>query len=99
MHLYEYAYKWIVPLTFVHDYDQISVRGMHLYEYAYKFFLPGMGKLDQAEEYLSQARWTVMKTPDCPNNIKHKLCRNLGLLHAAKGEDDHALRELADDVR
>ena len=58
----------------------------------------GLNKLDQAEEYLLQARWTVLKTVECPNTIKHKLCRHLGLLYAAKGQFDMALRELADDV-
>jgi len=63
-----------------------------------QFFIEGLNKLDQAEEYLLQARWTVLKTVECPNTIKHKLCRHLGLLYAAKGQYDMALRELADDV-
>ena len=54
--------------------------------------------MSQAEEYLSQAMWTVTKMPECSNAIKSKLYRNLGLLHAAKGEYDEALRHLADDV-
>ncbi len=54
--------------------------------------------MSQAEEYLSQAQWTVLKTPECSNAIKSKLYRNLGLLYAAKGEYDEALRQLADDV-
>ena len=58
----------------------------------------GLGRLEQAEEYLMQANWTVLKTPDCSNAIKSKLYRNLGLLYAAKGEYDEALRQIADDV-
>ena len=58
----------------------------------------GLGRLSQAEEYLSQAQWTVLKTPECSNAIKSKLYRNLGLLYAAKGEYEEALRQLADDV-
>lgn len=58
----------------------------------------GLGRLSQAEEYLSQAQWTVLKTPECSNAIKSKLYRNLGLLYAAKGEYDEALRQLADDI-
>lgn len=54
--------------------------------------------MNQAEEYLAQAQWTVLKTPECSNAIKSKLYRNLGLLYAAKGEYDEALRQLADDV-
>ena len=61
-------------------------------------FIPGLGRLSQAEEYLSQAQWTVLKTPECSNAIKSKLYRNLGLLYAAKGEYSESLRQLADDV-
>lgn len=64
---------------------------------AFEYFT-GLGKLSQAEEYLAQAQWTVLKTPECSNAIKSKLYRNLGLLHAAKGEYAEALRQLADDV-
>jgi len=59
---------------------------------------PGLGRLEQAEEYLAQAQWTVLKTPECSNAIKSKLYRNLGLLYAAKGEYEDALRQLANDV-
>ena len=58
----------------------------------------GLGRLEQAEEYLAQAQWTVLKTPECSSAIKSKLYRNLGLLYAAKGEYDEALRQLANDV-
>ena len=63
-----------------------------------KIAFSGLGRLTQAEEYLSQAQWTVLKTPECTNAIKSRLFRNLGLLYAAKGEDQEALRALADDV-
>ncbi len=58
----------------------------------------GLHKLSQAEEYLAQAQWTVLKTPDCKSAIKHKLERNLGLLFAAQGNFEESLRHLADDV-
>ncbi|XP_064611450.1 zinc finger MYND domain-containing protein 12-like [Liolophura sinensis] len=58
----------------------------------------GLGRLPQAEEYLAQAQWTVLKMPESSNAIKSKLFRNLGLLYAAKGEYDEALRQLADDI-
>ena len=58
----------------------------------------GLGNLDQAEEYLLQAQWTVLKTPECANTIRHKLSRHLGLLYAAKSQFSHALRQLAYDV-
>lgn len=45
-----------------------------------------------------QANWTVLKTPACSDAIKSKLYRNLGLLYAAKGDYEEALRQLADDI-
>ncbi|KAM4014703.1 zinc finger MYND domain-containing protein 12 [Anomaloglossus baeobatrachus] len=58
----------------------------------------GLGHLTQAEEYLSRAYWTVLKTTDCSNSIKSKLHRNLGLLYSAKGEFEESLRHLSNDV-
>ena len=58
----------------------------------------GLHKLSQGEEYLAQAQWTVLKTPDCSSAIKSKLARNLGLLYAAQGNYEESLRHLADDV-
>ena len=58
----------------------------------------GLNRLLQAEEYLSQAEWTVLKTPECSNAIRSQLNRNLGLLFAAKGDFDQALERLAYDV-
>lgn len=58
----------------------------------------GLGRLKQAEDYLSQAQWTVVKTPECENDIKSRLYRNLGMMYATQGNDDEALRYLAEDV-
>ena len=62
------------------------------------YFFLGLVRLSQAEEYLAQAQWTVLKTPECPDSIKSKLFRNLGLLYAAQGNYPDALSQLADDV-
>lgn len=58
----------------------------------------GLGRLTQAEEYLSQARWTVLKTPDCDASIKSKMYRICGLLQAAKGNFSDALKNYANDI-
>lgn len=58
----------------------------------------GLGKLTQADEYLAQAEWTVLKSPDAECSVKSKLFRNIGLLHAAKGDYENALRMLAEDI-
>nr|CAB3267962.1 zinc finger MYND domain-containing protein 12 [Phallusia mammillata] len=58
----------------------------------------GLGKLSQADEYLAQAEWTVLKAPDATDAIKSKLYRNIALLYAAKGDYENALRMLAEDI-
>lgn len=64
----------------------------------YSLIFSGLGKLSQANEYLSQAQWTVLKTPECGNEIKSRLYRNLGLLQAAKENFSEALGHLSNDV-
>uniref|UniRef100_A0A8C5WQP8 Zinc finger MYND-type containing 12 n=1 Tax=Laticauda laticaudata TaxID=8630 RepID=A0A8C5WQP8_LATLA len=58
----------------------------------------GLGHLSQGEEYLSQGQWIVLKNTHCSYAIQSKLYRNLGLLHAAKGNFDESLYHLANDV-
>ncbi|KAF7252940.1 hypothetical protein EG68_10676 [Paragonimus skrjabini miyazakii] len=59
----------------------------------------GLGRLCQAEAYLAQAQWTMLKTQhECSNAIRSQLHRKLGLLYAAKGDYEAALESLAKDV-
>jgi hypothetical protein len=58
----------------------------------------GLGSLTQAQEYLSQAEWTVSKNANCPNSILYKLHRNMAMLQMSQGHLDQALRNLANDV-
>lgn len=58
----------------------------------------GLGNLTQAQEYLSQAEWTVIKSSDCPLPILSKLYRNIAMLQIAEEDFDEALRNLANDV-
>jgi len=58
----------------------------------------GLGELKQADEYLAQAEWTVLKSSDSTNAIKSKLYRNIGILYATKGDYENALRVFAEDV-
>jgi hypothetical protein len=53
---------------------------------------------DQAEDYLSLAKWAVMKAPYCAHKFKAQLHRNFGLLYSAQGNYDDALYHLANDV-
>nr|CAH8874336.1 unnamed protein product [Trichobilharzia regenti] len=59
----------------------------------------GLGRLNQAETYLAQAQWTILKTQhECSNGIRSQLHRKLGLLYAAKGDYELALESLAKDM-
>ncbi|BHF67716.1 Zinc finger MYND domain-containing protein 12 [Sparganum proliferum] len=59
----------------------------------------GLNRLDQAEAYLAQAQWTMLKTQhQCSNAIRSQLQRKLALLFAAKGDYQAALESLAQDV-
>lgn len=58
----------------------------------------GLGRYNQAETYLSAAKWAVLKQPECPNRIKSQLHRIFGQLYAAVGNHDLALQQLANDV-
>ncbi|MEJ1282504.1 zinc finger MYND domain containing 12 [Cricetulus griseus] len=57
-----------------------------------------LGRIVQAEEYLSQARWTVLKSTDCSNATHSLLHRNLGLLYMAKENFEEARYHLANDI-
>lgn len=61
-------------------------------------FCLGLGKADQAEGYLSQAEWTILKAPECPTALRHKLHRIAGMLYFTKGDYPKARRCLAEDV-
>jgi len=58
----------------------------------------GLDKLEQAEEYLLQAQWTALKNIGNSNKMKHRICHHFGLLYAAKGLTNEALRHLANDI-
>ncbi|KAI4884082.1 hypothetical protein NFI96_025689, partial [Prochilodus magdalenae] len=58
----------------------------------------GSGSLTKAKGYLSQAEWTVMKTPGCSRTVLHQLHRNLGRLYTALGNYHSALLHFANDV-
>nr|XP_012290140.1 zinc finger MYND domain-containing protein 12 isoform X1 [Aotus nancymaae] len=58
----------------------------------------GLGRIIQAEEYLFQAQWTVLKSTDCSNATHSLLHRNLGLLFIAKKNYEEARYHLANDI-
>lgn len=67
-------------------------------DYNLYFFWAGLGRIVQAEEYLSQAQWTVLKSAECCHATHSLLHRNLGLLYMAKENYEEARYHLANDV-
>jgi hypothetical protein len=58
----------------------------------------GLKRYKVAEEFLLYANWSVLKNPDCSNELKSQLYRNFGKLYASQGRYDDALKQLANDV-
>jgi hypothetical protein len=57
-----------------------------------------MKQFKQAEDYLSLAKWAVVKTPECTHEIKAQLYRNFGQLYAAQNNHRDALAHLSESV-
>jgi len=101
--LFEGKYEYAIPAAMQSLKFAIQVYGLDSIELVPSYLILGeacigLDRLSQAEDYLSQAKWTVVKTPNCKNEMKSQLHRNLGLLHATKGDSKEALRNLADDI-
>lgn len=58
----------------------------------------GLGNLASVAEFLSQAEWAVLKSPECGHRVYQRLHRSLGRLHIATGNLDAALVNFANDV-
>lgn len=59
----------------------------------------GLGRIKEANQYLSQAQWSVLKASgDVDPLIKSNLHRNLGQLAVAKNKLSEAKRQFAEDV-
>ncbi|KAJ3303270.1 Zinc finger MYND domain-containing protein 12, partial [Blyttiomyces sp. JEL0837] len=58
----------------------------------------GLKQYHQAEDYLSLAKWAVLKAEHCDNSVRSQLHRNFGLLYASQGNFEEALVQLAHDI-
>lgn len=58
----------------------------------------GLKRYKVAEEFLLYANWSVLKNPECSNELKSQLYRNFGKLYASQGRFNDALKQLALDV-
>jgi tetratricopeptide (TPR) repeat protein len=57
-----------------------------------------LGRVSEAEQYLSQVQWLVLQTPSPPPSLLASLHRNLGQLAVAQGRLPEARRHFAEDV-
>nr|XP_042127725.1 zinc finger MYND domain-containing protein 12 isoform X3 [Peromyscus maniculatus bairdii] len=102
-YLFEGKHEDAVPAALHSLRFRMSVHGLSSVELVPAYLLLaeaslGLGRIVQAEEYLSQARWTVLKSTDCSNATHSLLHRNLGLLYIAKDNHEEARYHLANDV-
>ncbi|KAJ3026103.1 UNVERIFIED_CONTAM: Zinc finger MYND domain-containing protein 12, partial [Siphonaria sp. JEL0065] len=58
----------------------------------------GLKQYPQAEDYLSLAKWAILKAPDCEHWIRSQMHRNFGMLYASQEEYGEALTQLAQDI-
>ncbi|XP_062519795.1 zinc finger MYND domain-containing protein 12-like [Corticium candelabrum] len=58
----------------------------------------GLSCIPQAEKYLSQAQWLLLKKPSCDNSVKCRVFWQLGLLYTAQRKFEKARHSLAEDM-
>nr|XP_045005758.1 zinc finger MYND domain-containing protein 12 isoform X4 [Jaculus jaculus] len=102
-YLFEGKHEDAVPAALHSLRFRMNVHGLNSVELVPAYLLLaeaslGLGRIVQAEEYLSQAQWTVLKSTDCSNATYSLLHRNLGLLYMAKENFEEARYHLANDV-
>jgi len=101
--LFEEKYEYAVPAAMQSLKFSIDVYGLSSIELVPSYLILGeacigLGRFAQADDYLAQGQWTVLKTPGCTSDIKARLHRNLGMLHASRGNFDEALTDLAESI-
>ncbi|CAD7684135.1 unnamed protein product [Nyctereutes procyonoides] len=102
-YLFEGKHEAAVPAALHSLRFRMSVHGLSSVELVPAYLLLaeaslGLGQIVQAEEYLSQAQWTVLKSTECCCATQSLLHRNLGLLSIAKENYEEARYHLANDI-
>ncbi|XP_006886665.1 PREDICTED: zinc finger MYND domain-containing protein 12 [Elephantulus edwardii] len=102
-YLFEGKHEEAVPAALHSLRFRMNVHGLSSVELVPAYLLLseaslGLGRIVQAEEYLSQAQWTVLKSTECCNATHSLLHRNLGLLYMAKENYAEARYHLANDI-
>ena len=76
----------------------VSLVSVYTHTHTHTHTHTGLGRLAEADQYLSQAQWSVLKSPDCDPWLRSQLHRNLGQLAAAKNSFTEARKHFAEDV-
>lgn len=77
----------------------IGINVFHRHYTLSYLWLLGLGRIEEANQYLSQAQWSVLKASgEVDPLIKSNLHRNLGQLAVAKNNLEEAKRQFAEDV-
>ncbi|XP_029085386.1 zinc finger MYND domain-containing protein 12 isoform X1 [Monodon monoceros] len=102
-YIFEGKHEDAVPAALHSLRFRMSVHGLSSVELVPAYLLLaeaslGLGRIVQAEEYLSQAQWTVLKSAECCHATHSLLHRNLGLLYMAKENYEEARYHLANDI-
>ncbi|XP_032287301.1 zinc finger MYND domain-containing protein 12 isoform X1 [Phoca vitulina] len=102
-YLFEGKHEAAVPAALHSLRFRMNVHGLSSVELVPAYLLLaeaslGLGQIVQAEEYLSQAQWTVLKSTECRYATHSLLHRNLGLLYIAKENYEEARYHLANDI-
>lgn len=101
--LFEGKYDLAIPAALQALRFSMDVYGQNSIELVPSYLLLGEASIglkqySQAEDYLSLAKWAILKAQTCQNGIRSQLHRNFGLLYASQGNYDEALIQLAQDI-
>ncbi|KAJ3041219.1 Zinc finger MYND domain-containing protein 12 [Rhizophlyctis rosea] len=111
--LFEGKYDLAIPAALQALRFSMDVYGQNSIELVPSYLLLGEASIglkqyDQAEDYLSLAKWAVLKADQdaasrggkgaADEMVRSQLCRNFGLLYASQGKEGEALESLALDI-
>jgi tetratricopeptide (TPR) repeat protein len=102
-HLFEGQYQLAIPAALQALRFSMDLHGDNPIELVPSYLIlgessVGMKQYNEAEEYLSLAKWAILKSNNSDDAIKSKLHRNFGQLYAAQEQYEKAIYQLAMDV-
>nr|XP_004212254.2 zinc finger MYND domain-containing protein 12 [Hydra vulgaris] len=101
--LFEGKYEYAIPAAMQTLKFTMEVYGSASIELASPYLMLGEScigllRLLQADEYLHQAQWIILKNSFCDNSIKSRMHRNFGMLFATQKKHTEALHHFAQDI-